>query len=80
MSGKRPIPVRREALGAMINTGDDTSTKPVARRLEVVRGAGQRRRWSGDDKSAIVAESYAGMGTVSEVARRLGLASSQLFT
>ncbi len=63
----------------MINTGDDTSPKPVARRLEVFTGAGQRRRWSEADKAAIVAESHAGMGTVSEVARRHGLASSQLF-
>lgn len=63
----------------MINTGDGTSTKPAARRLEVFTGAGQRRRWSEADKAAIVAESYANMGTVSEVARRHGLASSQLF-
>ncbi len=61
-------------------SGDDTSSKPVAaRRLEVFTGAGHRRRWSAEGKAAVVAQSYAGLGTVSEVARRNGLASSQLF-
>lgn len=59
---------------------DDASTEaqPV-RRFEVFTGAGRRRRWSAADKAAIVAESYSGVGTVCDVARRHGLASSQLF-
>ena len=64
----------------MTMSGDDTSSKPMpARRLEVFTGAGHRRRWSGEDKAAVVAQSHAGLGTVSEIARRNGLASSQLF-
>ena len=64
----------------MTMSGDDTSSKPVAaRRLEFFTGAGHRRRWSAEDKAAVVAQSYAGLGTVSEIARRNGLASSQLF-
>lgn len=60
---------------------DDASTEVQrARRLEVFTGAGRRRRWSDADKAAIVAESYSGMGTVCDVARRHGLASGQLFT
>ncbi|MGI4876449.1 MAG: IS66-like element accessory protein TnpA [Janthinobacterium lividum] len=60
---------------------DDASTEaqPV-RRLEVFTGAGRRRRWSDADRAAIVAESYSNVGTVSDVARRHGLASGQLFS
>jgi transposase len=55
-----------------------TEVQPV-RRFEVFTGAGRRRRWSAADKAAIVGESYSGVGTVCDVARRHGLASGQLF-
>jgi transposase len=58
---------------------DDAGTKPV-HRLEVFTGAGHRREWSDETRSAIIAESYAGAESVSAVARRYGLAPSQLFT
>jgi transposase len=58
--------------------GDDVLTKPVARRIEVFTGAGRRRRWSGEDKARIVAESYA--GSVGDVADRYGLSKTQVFT
>jgi transposase len=54
-------------------------TEPV-RRFEVFTGAGRRRRWSDAEKVAIVAESYGGVESVCAVARRHGLASTQLFT
>jgi len=66
----------------MSDTGDDHMSSPVAgpvRRIEVFTGAGRRRIWSKADKAAIVAESYAGADTVSGVARRHGLTTSQLF-
>jgi transposase len=50
-----------------------------ARRIEVFTGAGRRREWSADQKALIVAESYAGQGSVCDVARRHGLTPSQLF-
>ena len=53
-------------------------TEPV-RRFEVFTGAGQRRRWSVQDKARIVAESFGGVESVCSVARRHGLASTQLF-
>jgi transposase len=60
---------------------DDAMPKggPV-RRFEVFTGSGPRRRWSDEDKARILAESYSGKGTVCEVARRHGLAPTQLFT
>jgi transposase len=58
---------------------DDAGISGV-QRFEVFTGAGKRRDWAPDVKAAIVAESYSGMETVSSVARRHGLCSSQLFT
>lgn len=53
-------------------------TEPV-RRFEVFTGAGQRRRWSVEEKARIVAESFGGVESVCSVARRHGLAPTQLF-
>lgn len=50
-----------------------------ARRIEVFTGVGRRRRWSREDKAAIVAESYGEGETVCGVARRHGLTPQQLF-
>lgn len=66
----------------MSDTGDLHMRKPVeapARRVEVFTGAGRRRSWSAEEKTAIVAESFAGVDTVSGVARRHGLTAPQLF-
>ena len=58
---------------------DDAGTKG-AQRFEIFTGAGKRRDWPPEVKASIVAESYSGAETVCAVARRHGLASSQLFT
>jgi transposase len=52
--------------------------EPV-RRIEVFTGAGRRRSWSGEEKAAIIAESYCAGETVCAVARRHGLTPQQLF-
>jgi len=52
--------------------------EPV-RRIEVFTGAGRRRSWSGEEKAAIIAESYDAGETVCAVARRHGLTPQQLF-
>ena len=49
------------------------------RRLEVINGAGGRRRWSADDKARIVEETLIPGAVVSEVARRHDLSPQQLF-
>ena len=56
----------------------DVSATDV-RRIELITGAGRRRRWSSEDKARIVVESLAGGVSVSEVARRHGLSPQQLF-
>jgi transposase len=50
------------------------------RRLEVITGAGRRRRLSDDDKARIIEETLAPGAVVSEIARRHGLTPQQLFT
>ena len=57
---------------------DDDDTKPV--RFEVFTGAGRRREWGDETRARILAESYAGLESVSAVAGRHGLCLSQLFT
>jgi len=42
----------------------------AVRRLEVITGAGGRRRWSADEKAQILEEALAPGAVVSEVARR----------
>ena len=49
------------------------------RRIEVITGAGGRRRWTVDDKARIVAETLEPGAAVSDVARRHGLTPQQLF-
>src|SRR4029434_2134086 len=48
-------------------------------RVEIRSGVGRRRRWSGEDKGRIVAESYAPGAVVSEVARRHDITPQHLF-
>jgi transposase len=50
-----------------------------ARRIEVFTGTGRRRRWSSDEKARILEETLAAGAVVSEVARRHGISSQQLF-
>jgi transposase len=52
----------------------------AVRRLEVITGAGARRRWSNAEKACIVEEATAPGAVVSQVARRHGMAPQHLFT
>ena len=47
-------------------------------RVDIRVGVGRRRRWSGEAKGRIVAESYAPGAVVSEVARRHDMSPQQL--
>lgn len=53
--------------------------KRQVRRLEVISGAGGRRRWTADDKARIVAETLEPGAVVSQVARRHDLMPQQVF-
>lgn len=60
---------------------DDMVEPPrVVRRLEVITGAGGRRRWSTAEKARIVAEAMMPGAVVSEIARRHGMSPQHLFT
>jgi transposase len=48
-------------------------------RVEVITGPERRRRWSEEEKRAIVAESLAPGATVSEVARRADVCPGQIY-
>lgn len=48
-------------------------------KMEILSGPERRRRWSTAEKLAIVHETYEADATVSLVARRHGIAPSQLF-
>jgi transposase len=52
----------------------------LVRRVEVITGAGGRRRWSDDEKAQAVEASLAPGAVVSHVARRHGVTPQQLFT
>ena len=49
------------------------------RRVEILSGPARRRRWSGDEKSRIVAESLVPGAVVSQVARRWQVCRQQIF-
>src|ERR1700745_1430024 len=49
------------------------------RRVEVLTGTPRRRRWSDEEKAAIVAESQAPGAQASEIALRYGLHRNQLY-
>lgn len=51
-----------------------------ARRIEILTGAGDRRRWSDDLKARIVVESLAPGAIVTALARRYGARASQIHT
>src|SRR5277367_1778752 len=59
-----------------------TSARMTARprRIEVITGPDRRRRWSLEQKQAIVAESHRADTTPASVARRHGLNTGQLYT
>ena len=64
----------------------DTSTHTSARmsaprpRIEVITGVERRRRWSWDQKRAIVEESLSPHASAAAIARRQGIGTGQLYT
>lgn len=49
-------------------------------RIEVITRTEKRRRWSAEEKQAIVAESIAGAASITAVARRHGIGTGQLYS
>jgi transposase len=75
-------PMSRHRFDHSVDRSDDTREVSAAarpQRIEVITGVERRRKWSAQEKAAIVAESLAEGAVVSEVARRHDLSPSQLF-
>jgi transposase len=64
----------------MFHASHDDSIKSVSsRRIEVITGPVLRRRWTAEEKTRIVAESFAGQMSALAVARRHGVAGGVLY-
>jgi transposase len=69
-----------------VATDSDVSTHTSARmsaprpRIEVIAGVERRRRWSWDQKRAIVEESLSPRASAAAIARRHGIGTGQLYT
>jgi len=61
-------------------TDFNDEAKGVFRRVEVLTGAGRRRRWSDEQKMQNVAEAMVPGAVVSQIARRWQICPSQVFT
>ena len=75
-------PMSRHRFDHSVDHNDDTkevSATACPQRIEVITGVERRRKWSAQEKAAIVAESLAEGAVISEVARRHGLRPQQLF-
>ena len=59
---------------------DIVEAKSARRRVEIRTGTGRRRRWTDEEKGAIVAEAVAAGAVVSEIARRHDLTPQHLFS
>jgi transposase len=82
VSAGHDAPMSRHRFDHSVDHSDDTSevsSTARPRRIEVITGVERRRKWSAQEKAAIVAESLADGAVVSEVARRHGLSPQQLF-
>ena len=75
-----------DGAAAETDTSAQASTHTSARmsgprqRIEVITGAERRRRWSWEQKQAIVAESVAPRASPTAIARKYGLNTGQLYT
>jgi transposase len=63
----------------MVDINDDAKDGGY-RRVEVLTGAGRRRKWSDDDKARVVEETLRPGTVVADVARRWQVSSQQVFT
>ncbi len=52
----------------------------MQQRVEIITGKERRRRWTGEEKQALLREAFAPGARVAQVARRHGVAESCLYT
>jgi transposase len=77
-----PIDVAAAEIDASAQASAFTSARMSGsrQRIEVITGAERRRRWSWEQKQAIVAESVAPRASPTVIARKYGLNTGQLYT
>src|SRR5450631_1266662 len=77
-----PIDGAAAEIDASAQTSAHTSARMTGprQRIEVITGAERRRRWSWEQKQAIVAESVAPRSSPTVIARKYGLNTGQLYT
>ena len=66
-----------ESSDTSTHTSDRMSARP--QRIEVITRGERRRRWSLEEKQAIVAESLAPHASLTAIARRHGIGTGQLY-
>lgn len=57
----------------------DSSNDGLVQRIDVITSVQRRRRWASTEKKSMVEESYEPNQSISSVARKYGIAPSQLF-
>ena len=68
-------------LGEMVESGHTIGhTSARSARVEVLPGAERRRRWTAEQKLAIVGESLGPGLTPTEIARKHGISTGQIYT
>src|SRR5262252_8051854 len=77
---KQPLKHRTGSIPWLRTRSMPVSMTGKIEHVEVITSVQRRRRWSAEEKAAIVQETYASGMSVSLVARRHGIAPNQLFT
>ena len=68
------------AMEADISTHTSTRMSAPRPRIEVITGVERRRRWSWDQKRAIVEDSLSSHASAAAIARKHGIGTGQLYT
>jgi transposase-like protein len=76
------VPINGSPTDTIAQESAHTSTRMSGpgQRIVVITGAERRRRWSWEQKQAIVAESVAPRASPTVIARKYGLNTGQLYT
>jgi transposase len=80
MMDRHGTPVNDMAMESDASTHTSARMSAPRPRIEVITGVERRRRWSWDQKRAIVGESLTPHASAAAIARRHGIGTGQLYT